>query len=87
MGVAGVDETEGAEETGESAVLVGAVGKVEAVVAGGAGEAIEVGGAVGAGDVGGVVGEVKVVGIAAARVRNSNMATALAAEILAEIQL
>jgi len=46
LGVAGVEETEGAEETGEANVLVGAVGEVEAVVARGAGEAIEVGDAV-----------------------------------------
>ena len=81
MGVAGV------EETGEAEVLVGAVGEVEAVVARGTGEAIEVGDAVEAGDVGGAVGEVKVVGIAAAGARNSNMATTSAAEILAEIEL
>jgi hypothetical protein len=97
LGVAGVEETEGAEETGEAEVLVGAVGEVEAVVARGAGEAIEVRAgevarAVGlieymeAGEVGGAVGEVKVVGIAAAGARNSNMATASAAEIFEVIQ-
>ena len=102
MGVARVEATEGAEETGEAEVLVGAVGEVEAVVARGTGEAIEVRDAVEAGDVaravelieymeagevGGAVGEVKVIGIAAAGARNSNMATASAAEILAKIQL
>jgi len=96
LGVAGVEETEGAEETGEAEVLVGAVGEVEAVVARGAGEAIEVGAgevarAVGlieymeAGEVGGAVGEVKVVGIAAGA-RKSNIVKASAAAILAAIQ-
>jgi hypothetical protein len=66
---------------------LGAVGEIEAVGARGTGEAIEVGDAMEAGDVGGTVGEVKVVGIAAAGARNSNMATASAAEILAEVQI
>jgi hypothetical protein len=100
LGVAGVEETEGAEETreaeeiGEAEVLVGAMGEVKAVGARGAGEAIEVGDAVEAGDVARAVGlieymeagEVKVVGIAAAGARNSNMATASAAEIFEVIQ-
>jgi len=83
------------------AVEAGDIARAGKVVRG-AGEAIEVGDAVEAGDVaravelieymeagevGGAVGEVKVVGIAAAGARNSNMATASAAEILAEIQL
>jgi hypothetical protein len=68
LGVARVEETEGAEETGEAEVLVGAMGEVEAVGARGAGEAIEVGDAVQAG------------------ARNSNMATASAAEIFEVIQ-
>ena len=95
MGVAGV------EETGKAEVLVGAVEEVEAVGARGAAEAIEVGDAVEAGDVaravelieymeagevGGAFGEVKVVGIAAARARNSNIATASAAEMFEIIQ-
>jgi len=48
LGVAGVAETEGAEETGEAEVLVGAVGEVEAVGARGAGETVVAGGEVGA---------------------------------------
>jgi len=80
-GVAGVDETETAE------VPAGAVEEVEAIGLRGIGDASEVGDAVQAGDDGGVVGESKVVGIVAARVRNSNVATASAEEILAEIQL
>jgi hypothetical protein len=48
LGVAGVEETEGAEETGEAKVLVGAVGEVDAVGARGAGETIVAGGEVGA---------------------------------------
>jgi hypothetical protein len=94
LGVAGVEETEGGEETGEAEVLVGAVGEVEAVVARDAGEAIEVGDVVEAGElieymeageVGGAVGEVKVVGIAAGA-RKSNIVKASAAAILAAIQ-
>jgi len=96
LGVAGVEETEGAEETGEAEVLVGAVGEVEAVVARGAGEAIEVGAGevaravelieyMEAGEVGGAVGEIKVVGIAAGA-RKSNIVKASAAAILAAIQ-
>jgi hypothetical protein len=40
-----------------------------------------------AGEVGGAVGEVKVIGIVAAGARNPNVAMALAAEILAKIQI
>jgi hypothetical protein len=86
LGVAGVEETWRAEETGDAEVLEGAMGEVEAVVARGTGEAIEVRDAVEAGDVGGAVGDVKVVGIAAAGARNSIMARDSAAEILAGIQ-
>jgi hypothetical protein len=48
LGVAGVEETEGTEETGEAEVLVRAVGEVEAVGARGAGETDVAGGEVGA---------------------------------------
>jgi len=89
----------GAEETGEAEVLVGAVGEIEAVGTRGAGEAIEVGDAVEAGDVaravglieyeagevGGAVVALVVIG-AAVGVRNSNIATASAAEIFEVIQ-
>jgi hypothetical protein len=89
------------EETEEAKLLVGAVGQVEAIVARGAGEAIEVGDAVDAravaravglieymeaGEVGSAVVALVVIG-AAVGVRNSNIATALAAEIVAKIQL
>jgi len=98
--VAEVEESKGAEETGEAEVLVGGVGEVEAVVARGTGEPIEVGDAVEAGEVvravelieymeagevGGAVGEVKVVKIAAGA-RKSNIAKASAAAIFAAIQ-
>jgi hypothetical protein len=83
--VAGVEETEGAEETGEAEVLVGAVGEVEAVVASGTGEAIEVGDAVEAEEVGGAVVALVVIGAAVAE-RKSNIATASAAEIFEVIQ-
>jgi hypothetical protein len=95
LGVAGV------EETGKAEVLVGAVEEVQAVRARGTGEAIAVGHAAEAGDiaravglieymeageVGGAVVALVVIG-AAVGVRNSNIATALAAEIVAKIQL
>jgi len=83
MGVAGVEETEGAEEAGEAELLVGAVGEVEAIVARGAGEAIEVRDAVEAGD---MARAGKVVRGAAAGARNSNIVKASTAAILAAIQ-
>jgi hypothetical protein len=99
--VGAVEEVEavGARGTGE-AIEVGDVARAGKVVRG-AEEAIEVGDAVEAGDVaramelieymeagevGCAVGEVKVVGIVAAGARNSNMATASAAEIFEVIQ-
>jgi len=68
LDVATVEETEGAEETGE------------AESARGAGELIDVGDAVEAGDIGGAVVALGVIG-AAAGATNSNIATALPAEI------
>jgi len=74
MGVAGVEETDGAEQTGEAEEHVGAVAEVEGVGGRGAGEAIDVGDAV------------EVVWGGAAAARKSNIVKASGATILAAIQ-